>query len=184
MVGLVDRLRALLCARHARSLAAQLVALDSGYCASSAGGTAPLAFLPTSGRGPAQHGLASRTRAAPLASLPMQPAHARRIRGGLERNRAPSDAEDGEPVSAVTAASGTTPSASLVPAAPRTAWHFANSASHASWCDIWAWHMTPNVISTTRIVQRFLHRTEDASRATVIDPCMLRGTDASMEETQ
>ena len=56
MVGLVDRLRALLCARHSRSLAAQLAALDSRYCAPSVGCSAPLVFLPTSALGPARHG--------------------------------------------------------------------------------------------------------------------------------
>ncbi len=57
MVGLVDRLNALLCARHSVSLAAQLAALDSRCCAPSAGGTAPLVFLPTSALGPARRGL-------------------------------------------------------------------------------------------------------------------------------
>jgi hypothetical protein len=64
--GLADRLRALIpCARHSRSRAAQLVAFDSGDCAESAGCTAPLVFLPASALDPAQHGQASRTRAAP-----------------------------------------------------------------------------------------------------------------------
>jgi hypothetical protein len=67
--GLVDRLRALiLCARQSRSLAAQLVALDSGCCAVSAGCT-----VPTSALGPARHGL----------SVSMQSAHAK-----AERRRA------------------------------------------------------------------------------------------------
>ena len=57
MVGPVDRLRALLCARQSRSLDAQLVAIDSGYWAVSAGGTAPLVFLPTRTRCSARHGL-------------------------------------------------------------------------------------------------------------------------------
>ena len=57
-------MRAVLCARHSRSMAAQLVAFDSGCCAVSAGCTAPLVFLPTSAGGPARHGRASRRRAA------------------------------------------------------------------------------------------------------------------------
>jgi hypothetical protein len=98
-----------------------------------------------------------RAHAQRLASVPM---HGRRIGGGLERNRAPSDAEDGVPVSAVTDESGTTSSAVWAP----TAWHLANSASQlvtpgASWGVIWARHMTPNVASTTRIEVRLLHRT-------------------------
>ncbi len=58
-------MRALPCARHSRSRAAQLVAFDSGDCAESAGGTAPLVFLATSALDPERHGLASHTRAAP-----------------------------------------------------------------------------------------------------------------------
>jgi hypothetical protein len=58
-------MRVLLCARHSRSRAAQLVAFDSGDCAESADSTAPLVFLPASALDPARHGLASRTRAAP-----------------------------------------------------------------------------------------------------------------------
>ncbi len=54
---LIDRLRALPCARQSRSLAAQLVALDSRYCAPSAGCTVPLVFLPTSALGSARRGL-------------------------------------------------------------------------------------------------------------------------------
>jgi hypothetical protein len=54
---LVERLRALPCARQSRSLAAQLAALDSRYWAPSAGGTVPLACLPTSALVPAQRGL-------------------------------------------------------------------------------------------------------------------------------
>jgi hypothetical protein len=57
MVGPVDRLRALLCARQSRSLAAQLAAFDSRYCAVSAGGTAALVFLPTRTRCSARLGL-------------------------------------------------------------------------------------------------------------------------------
>ncbi len=57
MRGSPDRRRVLPCARHARSLDAQLVALDSPYCAPSAGGTAPPVFLPTSALGSARHGL-------------------------------------------------------------------------------------------------------------------------------
>ncbi len=85
--GLVAPMRALLCARHSRSLAAQLVAFDSGYCAPSASCTAPLAFLPASASDPAQHGLAPHTRE--VASVPMQRTHGRRIGGGLERNQCP-----------------------------------------------------------------------------------------------
>jgi hypothetical protein len=144
-------------------MAAQLVAFDSGYCAVLAGGTAPVVFLPTSAGDPARHGLASRTRAAPKASMRTQPVQARRIGGGLERDRAPWDAEDGVPISAVTAESGTTSSAFLVPTAPRTAWQLANSASQlvtpdASWGVIWAWHTTPNVASTPRIVAQPLQQ--------------------------
>jgi hypothetical protein len=88
------------------------------------------------------------------ASVRTQPLHGRRIGGGQERNRAPSDAEDGVPVSAVTDESGATSLASLAPTAPRKAWHLANSASQlvtpgASWGVIWARHTTPNVASTT-----------------------------------
>jgi hypothetical protein len=54
MVGPVDRLRALPCARHSRSLAAQLAELDSGYCAPSPGCTVPIVFLPTSAFDPAR----------------------------------------------------------------------------------------------------------------------------------
>jgi hypothetical protein len=106
-------MRALLCARQSRSMAAQLVAFDSGYCAVSAGCTVPLAFMPTSARDPARHGLAL--------SMRTQSVHARRNGGGPQRKRAPLDAEDGVPVLAVTAASGTMSSAFLVPTAPRTA---------------------------------------------------------------
>ncbi len=107
----------------------------------------------------------------------MQPAHGRRIGGGLKRNRAPSDAEDGVPVSAVTDESGATSLASL---APRTAWHLANSASQlvtpgASWGVIWARHMTPNVASTTRIAVRLLQRTRDECVATIASPLIHDG---------
>jgi hypothetical protein len=108
--GPVAPMRALLCARQSRSMAAQLVAFDSGYCAPSAGSTAPLVFLP-SARDPVRHGLASHSA---LASMRTQSVHARR-NGGLHRNRAPLDAQDGVPISAVTAASDTTSSAFLVP---------------------------------------------------------------------
>ncbi len=164
-------MRALLCARQSRSRAVQLGAFDSGYCVV----TEPLVFLPTIACDPARHGLAPRTRADPLASMRMQPAHGRKIGGGLERNRAPSDAEDGVPVSAVTAASGTTSSAFLVPIAPRTAWQLANSASQlvtpdASWAVIWAWHTTPNVASTTSIVAQPLQRARYESEPTTVNP--------------
>ena len=104
-----------------------------------------------------------------------QSVHARRIGGGLQRNRAPLDAEDGVPVSAVTAASGTPSSAFLVPTAPRTAWQLANSASQlvtpdASWGVIWAWHTTPNVASTPRIVAQPLQRARDESERMIVNP--------------
>ncbi len=94
---------------------------------------------------------------------------ARRIGGGLQRKRAPLDAEDGVPVSEVTAASGTTSSAFLVPTALRTAWQLANSVSQlgtpdaSSWGVIWAWHTTPNVARTPRIVAQLLQRARDES---------------------
>ena len=104
-----------------------------------------------------------------------QSVHARRISGGLERNRAPLDAEDGVPVSAVTAASGTTSSAFLVPTAPRTAWQLANSASQlvtpdASWGVIWPWLTTPNVASTTKIEAQPLQRARDGPEPTTVNP--------------
>ncbi len=97
-----------------------------------------------------------------------QSVYAGRIGGGLQRNRAPVDAEDGVPVSAVTAASGTPSSAFLVPTAPRTARQLANSVSQlvtpdAFWDVIWAWHTTPNVASTPRIVAQLLQRARDES---------------------
>jgi hypothetical protein len=90
----------------------------------------------------------------------------------VERDRAPSDAEDGEPVSAVTDESGATSLASL---APRRAWHLAKSASQlvtpdASWGVIWAWHTTPNVVSTTRIVAQPLQRAKYESEPTTVNP--------------
>jgi hypothetical protein len=105
------------------------------------------------------------------APVPMQPAHGRRI-GGVERNRAPSDAEDGVPVSAVTGASGALSSAFLAPTAPRRAWHLANSAPQLATCDaswgvIWARHTTPNVASTNRIAARLLQRAGDECAATI-----------------
>ncbi len=165
-------MRALLCARQSRSMAAQLVAFESGWSAVSAGCTAPLAFLPTSARDPARHGLAS---CSALSSMRTQSVHARRIGGGLQRNRGPLDAEDGVPVSVVTAASGTPSSAFLVPTAPRTAWQLANSASQlvtpdASWRVIWAWHTTPNVASTPRIVAQPLQRAKDESERMIVNP--------------
>ena len=104
-----------------------------------------------------------------------QSVQARRIGGGLQRNRAPLDAEDGVPDSAVTAASGTTSSAFLVPNAPRTAWQLANSASQlvtpdASWGVIWARHTTPNVASTTRIAARLLQRARYETEPTSANP--------------
>ncbi len=97
---------------------------------------------------------------------------------GLERNRAPLDAEDGVPVSAsaVTAASGTASSAFLAPTAPRTAWQLANSASQlvtpdaSSWGVIWAWQTTPNVASTTRIEAQDLQRSRDDSERVIVSP--------------
>jgi hypothetical protein len=168
-------MRALLCARQSRSMAAQLVAFDSGYCAVSAGCTAPLVFLPTSARDSARHGLSSCTRAAPWRLMRTQSVHARRIGGGLQRNLAPLDAEDGVPVSAVTAASGTTSSAFLVPTAPRTARQLANSVSQlvtpdASWGVIWAWHTTPNVANTTRIVAQPLQQARYESEPATVTP--------------
>jgi hypothetical protein len=134
-----------------------------------AGCTVPLVFLP-SARDPARHGLASRSD---LASMRTQSVHARR-NGGLRRNRAPLDAEDGVPVSAVTAASGTTSSAFLVPTAPTTAWQLANSASQlvtpdASWGVISAWHTAPNVASTPRIVAQPLQRARDESEPATVN---------------
>jgi hypothetical protein len=98
-----------------------------------------------------------------------------KIGGGLERNRAPLDAEDGVPVSAVTAASDTTSSAFLVPTAPRRAWQLANSVSQlvtpdTSWGVSWAWHTTPSVTSTTRIVAQLLQRARDGSELTTVNP--------------
>ncbi len=156
-------------------MAAQLVAFDSGYCAPSAGCTAPLVFLPTSARDPARHGRASRTRAVPWRLMRTQSVHARRIGGGLQRNRAPLDAEDGVPVSVVTAASVTTSSAFLVPTAPRTAWQLANSVSQlgtpdAFWGVSWAWHTTPNVANNTRIVVQPLQRARYESEPTTVTP--------------
>jgi hypothetical protein len=112
----------------------------------------------------------------------MQPVHARRIGGGLNRNRAPLDAEDGVPVSAVTAASGITSLAFLVPTAPRTAWQLANSISQlvtpdASWGVIWEWHTTPNVAST-KIAAQALQRTRDESAATTANPLICNEADA------
>jgi hypothetical protein len=160
-------MRAVPCARQSRSMAAQLVAFDSvWYCAVSAGCTAPLVFLPTSGRGSARHGLAPRPGVCSYAARAWQ-ADRRRV----ERDRAPLDAEDGVPVSAVTDESGTTSSAFLVPTAPRRAWHLANLASQlvtpdVSWGVIWARHTTPNVASTTRIAARLLQRARYESEPT------------------
>ena len=98
----------------------------------------------------------------------------RRIGGGVEQNTicAPSDAEDGVPV---TAAGGTTTSAFFVPTSSRTAWQLANSVSQlatpdTSWGVNWAWHTTSHVASTTRIAVRLLQRTRDASAATTANP--------------
>ncbi len=168
-------MRALMCAWQSRSTAAQLVAFDSGYCAPSAGCTAPLVFLPTSARDSARHGLSSCTRAAPWRLMRTQSVHARRIGGGLQRHRAPLDAGDGVPVSAVTTASGTPSSAFLVPTAPRRAWQLVNLVSQlvtrdASWGVIWAWHTTPNVASTPRIVAQPLQRVRDESEPMTVNP--------------
>jgi hypothetical protein len=172
---LVEPMRALLCARQSRSRAAQLVVLDSEYCAPSAGCTVPLVFLPTSARDSARHGLSSCTRAAAWGLMRSQSVHARRIGGGLQRNRAPLDAEDGVPVSAAAAASGTTSSAFLVPTAPRTAWQLANSVSQmvtpdAFWGAIWAWQTTPNVASTPRIEAQPLQRARYEAEPTTVNP--------------
>ena len=89
---------------------------------------------------------------------------------------APVDAEEGVPVSAVTAASGTASSAFLVPTAPRTAWQLANLVSQlvtpdaSSWGVIWAWQTTPNVASTTRIVEQPLQRARYESDPTTVNP--------------
>ncbi len=114
------------------------------------------------------------------ASVPMQPAQGRRIGGGLERNRAPLDAGDGVPVSAMTVASGATSLAVLAPTALRRVWHFANSASQlvtpdASRGVIWALHMTPNVASTARIGARLLQRKKDESEPTTVNPMICDG---------
>jgi hypothetical protein len=127
------------------------------------------------------------TRSA-LASMRSQPAQGRRIGGGLERNRAPLDAEGGVPVSAATDESDTTSLASLAPTAPRKAWHLANSASQlvtpdASWGVIWARHMTPNVTSTTRIAVRLLQRTRDGCVATIASP-LIRDRACSVHRTE
>ena len=103
-----------------------------------------------------------------------------RIAGGLERNRAPLDAEDGVPVSAMTAAIGTTFLAVLAPTAPRRFWHLAKSASQlvtpdASWGVTWALHMMPNVPSTTRIGARLLQRKKDESEPTTVNPMICDG---------
>jgi hypothetical protein len=110
-----------------------------------------------------------------LASMRTQSVHAGRIGGGLQRNRAPLDAEDGVPVSAVTAADGTPSSAFLVPTAPRTAWQLANSVSQlfapdASWGVIWAQQTTPNVASTTKIEAEPLQRAGYVSEPATVNP--------------
>ena len=168
-------MRALLCARHSRRLPAQLVAFDTGKCAPSAGCTVSIMFLTTSALDSARHGPASRTRGAP-ASKSMQSAHARRIGGGLERNRAPLDADDGVPGGLTMMAAGCTKSsASLAPTATRRAWQFANSVSQLFTSDgsgraIWAWHTTPNATSAERIAARLLQRSRDESTATIVKP--------------
>jgi hypothetical protein len=104
-----------------------------------------------------------------------QSMQARRIGGGLQRNHAPLDAEDGVPVSEVTAASGTPSSAFLVPTAPRTAWQLANSVSQlvtpdaSSWGVIWARHTTPNMASTPRIVAQLLQRARYVSEPATVN---------------
>ncbi len=105
----------------------------------------------------------------------MHPVYARRIGGGLERNRAPLDAEDGVPVSSIMAVSGTASSAFLLLTAPRTAWQLANSVSQlvtpdASWGVIWAWQTTSNVASTTSIAAQPLQRTRDGPASTTAKP--------------
>ncbi len=82
----------------------------------------------------------------------------------LERNRAPLDAED-----------GVSSSASLAATALRTAWQLANSVSQlvtpdASWSNIWAWHTTANMASTTSIASRPLQKTRDEFAATAANP--------------
>ena len=59
MRGSPDRLRTLPCARHARSLAAQLATFDAAYCAPSACRTVPPVFFTVSALGSARHGLGS-----------------------------------------------------------------------------------------------------------------------------
>ena len=150
--GAPDRLRALLCARQSCSLAAQLVALDAGYCAPSTGCTVPLMFLPTSPLVPERRG----------PSVIMQSTQRRPNGGGL----APVDSEDG----VVVAARCTTSLASWPPTVPRRAWQFANWVSQLLTSDatrrgIWAWHTTSNVTSATRIAARLLHRTVYQSAA-------------------
>ncbi len=167
-------------------MAAQLVAFDSGYCAVSAGGTGPLVFLPTSARDPARNGLTGWPRA--HAQRPGVYAFAARAWKANRRNRAPMDAEDGVPVSAATDESGATSLVSLAPTAPRKAWHLANSASQlvtpdASWGVIWARHMTPNVVTTTRIAVRLLQRTRDECVATIANP-LIRDGACSVHRTE
>ena len=153
--GAPDRLRALLCARQSCSLAAQLVALDVGYCAPSTGCTVPLMFLPTCALVPERRG----------PSVIMQSSQRRPNGGGL----APVDSEDG-----VMAARCTTSLASWPPTVPRRAWQFANWVSQLLTSDatrrgIWAWHTTPNVTSATRIAARLLQRTGDRSAAAMAE---------------
>jgi hypothetical protein len=153
----VDRLRALLRARHSRSLAAQLVALDSGCCAASAGCTAPLAFLPTFS---SAHGTSCD--------------HAVRACEGQtaagECDRLPLDVEDG-----AMPTSRTTSVASLPPTAPRRAWQIANSVAQLLTSDpsgrgIRAWHTTTlNVTSATRIAA-LLQRIGGESATLIPDP--------------
>ena len=175
--GLVAPMRALLYARQSRSRAAQQVAFDSGYCAPSAGCTAPLVFLPTSARDPARRGLASCTRAAPWRLCVRSLCKPGGSAAGWSAISAPSDAEDGVPVSAVTAAGGAT-----------RAWQLAKSASQlvtpdASWGVIWARHMTPNVASTTRIGARLLQQTRDECVATIANP-LIRDGACSVHRTE
>jgi hypothetical protein len=165
--GLVAPMRALLCARQSRSMAAQLVAADSGYRAVSAGCTAPLVFMPTSAREPAQHGLGPRTRAAPWHLCACSPCM-------LGQSMAGQNAISGR---------------------GRRAGFGADCAEHS---------FAVRQVGLTRILVRHLgvaygtecdqhhedrgavpaETTGSDSRTTVVDPCMLRGTDALIEETK
>jgi hypothetical protein len=162
--GLVDRLRALPYARHSFSMAAQLVAFDSGCCAPPASCTVPLVFLPKSALVPARLGLS------PI----IQSACEGQTAAG-ECVRAPLDVEDG-----VMAASRTRSVASLAclpPTMPRRAWQIANSESQLLLSDatlrgFWAWLTAPNETSATRITTRLLQRTGDESAVAIVQSCV------------